>query len=124
MMTAKPSLARRSATAAPMPRVAPVTTATFLVCSLIFDPLNPAGERSAPRDADAADCAAAPGRSAHALDPPCEGDAQLDEPEIDYGPPFADLRQAAGMFVTEGMSLDKMSHARRAAGSGSWRSIR
>src|ERR1700719_5250081 len=33
--------------------------------------------------------------------PPCKGAAQLDAPEIDYRLALADLRQAAGMFVTE-----------------------
>src|SRR5258708_30625326 len=36
-----------------------------------------------------------------APDPPCKGAAQLDAPEIDDCLALADLRQAAGMLVTE-----------------------
>src|SRR5665213_1529049 len=36
-----------------------------------------------------------------APDPPRDGAAQLDAPEIDHRLPLADLRQAAGMLVTE-----------------------
>src|SRR5437868_10593664 len=40
-----------------------------------------------------------------APDPPCDGAAQLDASEIDHRLALADLRQAAGMLVTERSDL-------------------